>query len=747
MPDVPHNPSLAHARWRPAFRTRAAELWARLAERERRRAPLWAPAFLGLGIWIYFSLLAEPDAWAVAACVALPAAIAPILMMGRRIPGTTALPPAGAAVLVAAALVAAGFAAASLRAHSAAAPVLAERIDATVQGRVSEITRSRTDRRRVELRDVVIYGLSPGETPERVRVTLLEGAFARKVSLGERIDVFAQIGPPEGPVEPGGFDFRRHAWFESLGGIGFARGPLVAAHPDVAEAAAPDPWSLAQVALAVERFRGRLTDGILAALPNREGAFAAAILTGSREEVRGADMQALRDSNLAHLLAISGLHMGLLAAIAFWTARFLLACWPWLALRAPTKKAAAGAALAAAAGYLAVSGASVATQRAFVMAAAALIAIMVDRPAISLRALAAAALAILLIRPESLMDAGFQMSFAATAALVGAWELARDRRWLRPAHQTGRGRRLLLWAGGLLLTSVVAGAATAPFAAAHFNRMTTWGLPANLLAAPVMAFWVAPMGALSAALAPLGLHQWPLTAMGWGVGVILDIAHLFAGLPAAVRPVASPPPIALPLLALGGLWLVIWTSRLRYLGLGAMLAAALIWIPGGERPALLVAPRAAALGVMGEQGRAVDRARGAGYVIDTWLANDGDPVGQTLAAGRPGIDRQPRRAAASLGNGWTVVMLGGLVDADWLREECEARTVVIAYAARPGDAPKGPCVTLDGGVLRGLGAVSIEPDDGLEGGPDAGGVRIRGALSDARLRLWGQARPMRDALD
>ena len=94
----------------------------------------------------------------------------------------------------------------------------------------------------------------------------------------------------------------------------------------------------------MERFRGRLTDGILAALPNREGAFAAAILTGSREEVRGADMQALRDSNLAHLLAISGLHMGLLAAIAFWTARFLLACWPWLALRAPTKKAADGAA-------------------------------------------------------------------------------------------------------------------------------------------------------------------------------------------------------------------------------------------------------------------------------------------------------------------------------------------------------------------------------------------------------------------
>ena len=123
-------------------------------------------------------------------------------MMGRRIPGTPALPPVAAALLVAAGLVAAGFAAASMRAGAVAAPVLAERMEATVQGRVAEITRSHTDRRRVELRDVVIYGLSPGETPQRVRVTLLEGAFARKVSLGERIEVFAQPGPPAGTNPP-----------------------------------------------------------------------------------------------------------------------------------------------------------------------------------------------------------------------------------------------------------------------------------------------------------------------------------------------------------------------------------------------------------------------------------------------------------------------------------------------------------------------------------------------------------------
>jgi competence protein ComEC len=690
---------------RTAAAVRAA--FARALEGERRRLPLWLPVCLGLGIQLYFLLPAEPSGWVMAGAVALPAALLPWAAL--RGLGRANL------LLVAVAFAAAGFAAAAARTHLAAAPVLAERVDATVEGRIVEISRSRTDRRRVELVDPVIYGLSARETPRRVRVTLLEGDFARDVTVGERIAVFARLGPPGGPVEPGGFDFRRHAWFEGLGAVGFARGPAVAAPPLGDE-------SLIDI---VARWRGALTSGILEALPGREGAFAAAILTGSRAEIRQEELQALRDSNLAHLLAISGLHMGLLAALIFGAVRYGLALFPTVASRLPSKKIAAAAALAAGAAYLALSGASVATQRAFVMAAAALIAVMIDRPAISLRALAAAALAILLWRPESLLDAGFQMSFAATTALVAAYETALLR---VSSERRGLLRTVALYVVGLALTSVIAGLATAPFAAAHFHRLTAYGLPANLLAVPVMAFWVAPFGALSAVLAPLGLHAVPLTAMGAGISAILAIAEWAAALPGAVRGVPAAPAGAMALIALGGLWLALWRTPQRLFGFAAMAAGLLLWAGAETRPEVLIAPRGALIGALGPDGRALDRPRGAGYAAESWLERDGDLAGQAEAAERPGVEREDRRATAALSNGWRVELLRGGAPPPRVRRRCEARTVVVAWGAR--EAEGGPCLLLDRSALDRLGAVAIRPE--------GDGVRIEGARPVAERRLWGR---------
>lgn len=701
-------------------RAGAGEAWARLVEAERRRAPLWAPVLVALGVWIYFALAAEPSNWLVALAVAGPAAALPLALAGRAPP----------ALALAAALVAAGFASSALRSQVVAAPVLSAPIDATLQGRVIEVARSRADRRRVTLADLVVYGLPPEQTPATARITLLEGDFARPVRLGERIEVFARLGPPLGPVEPGGFDFRRHAWFEGLGAIGFARGPLVGANAETAGTAEADEGTITRLSAWLEQTRGAMTEGILEALPGREGAFAAAILTGVRSEVRRDELQDLRDSNLAHLLAISGLHMGLLAGLAFAAARMAIAAAPGLAVRIPAKKAAAGAALAAALAYLVLSGASVATQRAFAMAAAALIAVMIDRPAISMRALAAAALAILLVRPESLMGAGFQMSFAATLALVAIYEGVREGGWLRLDRGSERRvwpRRLALWGAGLLLTSLVAGMATAPFAAASFNRLTTWGLPANLAAAPVMAFWVAPFGALSAVLAPFGLQSLALVPMGWGIGFILDVAAWAAGMPGAVRPVPEAPAGAMGLVAFGGLWLAIWRTPLRWAGAVAACAGLALWTFGATRPEALVAPDGVAIGVMGDLGRAVDRARGAGYVIETWLANDGDAADQAEAAVRPGVDRAAKQASAELSNGWRLVLLEGLVRPDRMAAACVPRTVLVAPAARqPG---VGPCLSFDRAALDRLGALSVTPEGDM--------VRIRGALTDALDRPWG----------
>ena len=696
----------------------AALRLAELAARERRRLPLWAPVVLGAGIWAFFALPREPSGWLVAAAVALPAA----LLTARLTGGRTAAP----LLLAALALAAAGFAAAALRTAVVEAPVLTERLDATVEGRVAEVSRSRSDRRRVELVDLVIYGLPQAATPSRVRITLLEGDFARPLRVGERISVFAQLGPPEGPVEPGGFDFRRTAWFEGLGGIGFARGPAVAAVPRAAE---PGP------AERLAALRGRLTEGILAALPGREGGFAAAILTGSRAEVRQDELQALRDSNLAHLLAISGLHMGLLAAIVFGVVRLGLAAVPAAALRLPGKKIAAGVALAAAAAYLALSGASVATQRAFVMAAVALTAVMLDRPAISLRALAAAALVILLLRPESLFNAGFQMSFAATTALIAVYERVRDRDLIGLEGRPWL-RRLAVYGFGLALTSLVAGLATAPFSAASFNRMAVYGLAANLAAVPVMAFWVMPFGALAAALAPLGLQAPPLWAMGQGIAGILWVAEAVASLPGAVRGVANPPAAALPLIALGGLWLCLWSSRLRLLGLVAAGLGLALWWQGAARPEVLIAPRGAAIGALGPEGRAVDRARGAGYPIESWLAADGDPADQATAAARPGLLREGTTASVDLANGWRVTLLRGAVRPGRLAAACTPQTLVIAWGVATPGPHAGPCRVIDRAALDRMGALAIRPT--------ADGLRLRDAASAAAGRRWARAAPGMD---
>lgn len=694
----------------------------------RRRLILWAPVCFSIGIWAFFTADAEPSGWAVAIALALAVATFPLIFRGPRALGFA---------LMAFVLACSGFAAASMRAQMVAAPVLDHSMDATVEGRVAVLSRSRGDQLRAELGDVVIYGLARGATPERVRVTLLEGDFSRPVRVGERIALYARLSPPGAPVEPGGFDFRRHAWFDQLGAVGYARGPVMM----TGRPSSGGWWD--QVAQGAAQLRDRISHGIMDALPGERGAFAAAIMVGSREGVGQEALQALRDSNLAHLLAISGLHMGLLAAIVFAAVRTLLAMAPAAALRMPSKKVAAGAALAAATGYLVLSGASVATQRAYVMAAVALIAIMIDRPAISLRALAAAALAILILRPENLLDAGFQMSFAATTALVAAWESSAGRRARHAGEGRGAGSRVLRWGLALLFTSFVAGLATAPFGAMHFNRISQFGLLANLAAVPIMGFVTMPAGAVAAALTPIGLHEPALWVMGQSIGAILAIARWAAEIPGAVRAVAEPQPIVAPLIVLGGLFLCLGATRIRLLGLAPIALGLAVWAMGPPRPLLLIAPGGEAIGLLGPEGRAVDRARGAGYAVSSWLASDGDVAGQEVSAARPGLLHQGRRAEGALTDGWRVVRVSGRVAPDRLADDCTEKVLLIAPGAPR--APVGPCVYLGPARLAELGAMAVD----VEGGE----LRIRSAVQETAGRMWstaaaeGDGAEARDALD
>lgn len=568
----------------------------------------WAPVFLSLGIGPYFLLAREPGpaVWG-AALVLLLAALAATL----RGPPLLRIP------AMALALMAAGFVLAVWRAHAVAAPVLSFRYYGPVEGRIVDIDRSFSDQPRIALDQLVLSRTAPDRTPGLVRIALHGDAEGARLEPGLRVMLTAHLTPPDGPVEPGGFDFQRLAWFSGLGGVGYSRTPVV-------ELAPADHG----LGLAAFRVRMWLSKGIQDAIGGQSGAFAAALMTGDRSAVNAATNLALRNSNLSHLISISGLHMGLLSGFVFGALRYGLALVPPLALRLNTKKLAAAVALVSATLYLILAGPDVATERAWVMVTVMLVAVLADRRAISLRSVAIAAMVLLAIEPESLVEPGFQMSFGATVALIvtfGPWAKMQQKipRLLRPPAM-------------LVLSSLAAGSATAPIAAVHFNRIAEYGLIANFAAVPIMGLIVMPAGVIAAVLAPLGLAAPALWAMGMGTMLILQVADYVAGLDGAVRAVTTPPALVLPLFALGGVAaLIARPVWLRACG-AAVAALSLVLWAGAERPVLLIAGDGGLVGVMGEGGRILSKPKGAGFIAKNWLEDDGDMALQQDAFARGG---------------------------------------------------------------------------------------------------------------
>ena len=332
-------------------------------------------------------------------------------------------------------------------------------------------------------------------------------------------------------------------------------------------------------------FATRSTARIRAAVPGDAGAIASALITGKRDAISAPVNDAMYVSSLAHVLSISGYHMALVAGVVFFVVRALLALSPALALRHAIKKWAALAALIAAFLYLLLSGAEVATQRAFIMTAIVLVAVMVDRSALTLRNLALAALGVMLLAPEAVVHPSFQMSFAATLALIAAYE--RGLPWTTAGADTSLGARVALWGGreivALILASLVAGLATTPYAAFHFHRVAPYGVLANLLAMPIVSVWVMPSGLLALVALPFGFDAPLWRLMGLGIDWMVAVALFVASLPGAVGRMA----------AFGTGPLLLCTAGLVLLALAA-LAVALERSDRGRRRGALGGPRAAA---------------------------------------------------------------------------------------------------------------------------------------------------------
>jgi competence protein ComEC len=685
----------------------AEKYLADLVAGERERWLLWAPVSFGIGVGVYFGLASEPPALTGISIFAAAG------LVSWRLRANLVL----ALVLLGIAIGAAGFAAAQLRTHLVAAPVLEKSYGpAGVTGSVVRVE-PRPDGPRVTLEQVSLNRIDAEATPALVRIKLRRGDI---VDIGDRIDVFAKLSPPSAPASPGAYDFQRRSWFQGLGAVGFAMGRVRPGAGGMEESWSP--------VLFMTALRLRMSARIRTALPGESGAIAAALMTGDRSAISQESLDSMRDSGLAHLLAISGLHLGLVATTLFFGLRALLALSERLTLRHAIKKWAAVAAMAGSFAYLLLAGATVPTQRAFVMTGLVLLAVLLDRQAISMRLVAWAAMIILAIAPESMLGASFQMSFAAVVALVAFYEAFRARfRVVRMAAGHAIAGRIALYAGGVAATTVIASFATGLIALHHFARIAVFGLPANMLAVPLTALWIMPWAVIAAVLMPLGLDGLPLVLMGWGIDGLLWIAGGISAWPGAVRPVAALPVGGLILVALGGLWLCLWRRRWRHAGLLGMLAGlASPWMLQG--PDMLVSDDGRLMAVRTADGRlSLSERRRERRVAEDWLEQEGQ--GERLYWPEPGESGDGRLRCDGLGCIYRAEGLTAALLRDGMAHDEDCRLVDILVSQRPvrGRCP-APSLVIDRFDLWRHGATAIWLD--------GGNIRVRTVAEYQGARPW-----------
>jgi competence protein ComEC len=694
-------------------------LWDRLAaqlDAEQGRWFLWLPVFFGCGTGIYFELLEEPPL-----SLALGLFIAALAL---RVLARASL----FAFLVTSILLcaSAGFLAAKLRTDIMAAPMLERHGAYDLEGFVETFDRQSPKRGRAVIRLTSMkYETSEVVSrPFRVRVSVRGGLT---LVPGSAIKMRAILGPPPEPVAPGGYDFARMSYYQGIGASGYSlTKPEVLEGRELPLDMKPRTW--------LAELRAWIGSRITSTLPGQTGEIAAALTVGQTAGLDDSSMDDLRGSGLAHVISISGLHMSLVAGTVFWFLRWVLALFPSIALRFSVRALAGGAALLCVTIYLALSGAAIAAVRSYLMIAVVFLAILLNRPALSLRNVALAAMLILIVLPDSLIDLSFQMSFAATAALIAGYE-----RFGRYLHFEARSvRERLTWqpvyiVGGVLVTTGTAGLAVEPFSAYYFHNLTSYAALGNLLGGPPVDLLAMPAMIVALMAMPFGLDEWPLKVMGFGIDVMMMLAKWVASLPGALIPVPAFPFAALLIMICGGLWLMIWRRPWRLLGL-AVIGVGLALTSIHNRPGILVDRDAKVVAIRDKDGKLqAPKSRRAFYTIAQWLKADGD-------------GRKPKDA--STGAGWQcdaysclALVKGKLVSfiakPDAIHDDCERAAVLIAPMdiRQPCPAPK---IILDRVTLWEKGAASIAIADAR--------MTLRTASEWRGVRPWSPARHRREVI-
>jgi competence protein ComEC len=381
-------------------------------------------------------------------------------------------------------------------------------------------------------------------------------SYVEHLEVGGRIKVWVTLMPPPGACVPGGFSFARYAYFKGIGAIGYAKSRIYTVHQTHAS------WSITKL---INGIRARVKSIIHRDVPPSAAGVVTALLIGDSSGISKEDFAAIRQSGIAHIMAISGMHIMIVVGCIFFAVRFIMVrIAPVFSSYYDSKKIAAYVALIASFCYLLLAGSPVSAQRAFIMAAVVLGAVILGRDQDPFRAIASAAIGVLLLFPESLLSASFQMSFAAALSLISAFGAMR-KYW---PSQEGKWYQLIaLYCTTTTFSSLIAGLATTPFVIYHFNQFSMYSLLTNLIAVPLTNFVTMPLGIISMLSLPLGIGGYILTFMGWSAEILLQIAHVVSKLEGAWIYIPSLSAENLIWIALGGTLLCIMVSNLRFFGI------------------------------------------------------------------------------------------------------------------------------------------------------------------------------------
>jgi competence protein ComEC len=654
-------------------------------EAERDQLVLWLPVALGAGIAAWF-LLPDAHSWtsAILSCLALSLAATAGAHGGR----------AARAIALAAFAMAAGLSLTWWRAERVTAAVLARPSIAQVTGVVEQVEP-------LAARDLVrltIRTASDTRLPPRIRVNLATADAGAGITIGATIRLRARLMPPPSAAVPGAYDFARVAWFAGIGATGRGFAPVEVVRPGKPGGG----------------LRSRLTRHIESGLEGSRGGIAAALATGDEGAISEDDSDAMRAAGLAHLLSVSGLHITAAVAATMLLVMRLLALWPWLAIRVRLPLVAAAAGALAAIGYTLLTGSQVPTIRSCVASLLVLGALAMGREAVTLRLVAAGAMVVLLCWPESLAGASFQLSFAAIVAIVALHEHRRVAAWFAPRDEP-RSKTLLRGLGSLLLTGLVVEAALMPIAVYHFHKAGVYGAAANILAIPLTTFVIMPLEALALVLDAVGLGAplWWLTDLA--LRALLALAHAVAEAPGSSVALPSMPAAAFAAMVGGGLWLALWRTRWRRLGL-LPLALGATWAIRTPPPDLLVTGDGRHLAVRTAVGLAMLRDRAGDYTRDMLAENGGVDGEVALLADQTDARCTPDLCATNVpgaGRQWRVLATRSLYPVAWrdLVDACARADIVVSERRLPrGCRPRW--LLLDRPALRRTGGVAVTFSDG-----------------------------------